>query len=155
MAYSKSVKVFCGNASRALAEGICAHLEIPLGKAAVSSFSDGEIKVQIGENIRGSDVFICNSTSPPVNSNLMEMLILIDAARRASAERVTAVVPHFGHRRQDRKDRPPRPIPPKFAANFPVGAGALPVLIAALPSAQNQGLSSLPWGFFSAALPFA
>lgn len=154
MAYSKSVKVFCGNASRALAEGICAHLEIPLGKAAVSSFSDGEIKVQIGENIRGSDVFICNSTSPPVNSNLMEMLILIDAARRASAERVTAVVPYYGYGRQDRKDRPRVPITAKLVANLLVAAGAHRVLTVDLHCGQIQGFFDIPVDHLSADVVF-
>ncbi|MBM3290346.1 MAG: ribose-phosphate pyrophosphokinase, partial [Candidatus Hydrogenedentes bacterium] len=91
MAFSKSIKIFSGSASVALTEGICHTVEAPRGRASVSKFSDGEIKVQIGENIRGSDVFIVNSTCPPVNDNLMELLILIDAARRASADRVTAV----------------------------------------------------------------
>ena len=100
------MKIFAGTASSSLSERICAHLGTACGNAAVTHFEDGEIRVQFQENIRGKDVFLVNSTSPPVNDHLIELLILIDAARRASAARITAVLPYFGYARQDRKDRP-------------------------------------------------
>ena len=144
MAFSKSIKVFSGSASVALTDGICQTVEVPRGRAAVGKFSDGEIKVQIGENIRGSDVFIINSTCPPVNDNLMELLILIDAARRASADRVTAVLPYFGYARQDRKDRPRVPITAKLVSNLIVAAGADRVLTVDLHCGQIQGFFDIP-----------
>ena len=144
MAYSKDIKIFCGTASSALARGICAHLNLELGKASVGRFSDGEIRVQLGENVRGYDVFIVNSSSPPVNDHLMEMLILIDAARRASAERVTAVMPYFGYARQDRKDKPRVPISAKLVANLMVASGANRLLTIDLHCGQIQGFFDIP-----------
>ncbi len=154
MAHSKSVKVFCGNACQGLTAGICAHLGIEQGKALVSTFSDGEVRVQIGENVRGSDVFIVNSTCPPVNDNLMELLILIDAAKRASADRVTAVIPYFGYARQDRKDKPRVPIAAKLVANLIVAAGADRVLTVDLHSGQLQGFFDIPVDHLSGDIAF-
>jgi ribose-phosphate pyrophosphokinase len=106
MPNSPEIKIFAGTAHRQLAENICAYLGVPLGDASVSSFPDGETFVKINENIRGRDVYIVQPTCPPTNQNLMELLILVDAARRASAYRITAVIPFFGYARQDRKDQP-------------------------------------------------
>jgi ribose-phosphate pyrophosphokinase len=144
VAFTRDLKVISGNASQALTAGVCAHLEIEPGRAEVSSFSDGEIRVQIGENVRGRDVFIVNSTCPPVNQNLMELLIAIDAARRASAERVTAVLPYFGYARQDRKDKARVPITAKLVANLIVAAGADRVISVDLPCGQIQGFFDIP-----------
>lgn len=144
MAYSKDMKIFSGSASAALTRGVCAHLNMEQGKATVGRFSDGEVHVQLGENVRGDDVFIINSTSPPVNENLVELLILIDAARRASAERVTAVLPYFGYARQDRKDKPRVPITAKLVANMIVAAGADRVLTVDLHCGQIQGFFDIP-----------
>lgn len=155
MTHSGEMKVFCGNASVALAHGICKHLGCELGKANVGSFSDGEVRVQIGENIRGKDVFIVNSTSPPVNDHLMELLILIDAAKRASAERVTAVLPYFGYARQDRKDRPRVPITAKLVSNLIVAAGANRVLTVDLHCDQIQGFFDIPVDHLSGDVMFA
>ncbi len=144
MAFSKDIKIFSGTASSTLAQGICAHLNLELGKASVGRFSDGEIRVQLGENVRGYDVFIVNSSSPPVNDNLMEMLILIDAARRASADRVTAVMPYFGYARQDRKDKPRVPISAKLVANLMAASGANRLLTIDLHCGQIQGFFDIP-----------
>jgi ribose-phosphate pyrophosphokinase len=129
-----------------LTQGICScsHLQIEQGKAVVGTFSDGEIRVQIGENIRGKDVFVINSTCPPVNHNLMELLMLIDAAKRASAARVTAVLPYFGYARQDRKDKPRVPITAKLVSNLIVAAGAERVLTLDLHCGQIQGFFDIP-----------
>ncbi|NPB09487.1 MAG: ribose-phosphate diphosphokinase, partial [Thermodesulfobacteria bacterium] len=110
------LKIFSGNANRALAEKICAYLAIPLGRANVKTFSDGEIFVEIQENVRGADVFVIQPTCPPVNDHLMELLIMIDALRRASARRITAVIPYYGYARQDRKVIPRTPITAKLVA---------------------------------------
>lgn len=144
MSYSDFMRVFSGNASSVLAKGVADYLETELGKVEVGQFSDGEIKVQIGENIRGADVFIVNSTCPPVNDNLMELLILMDAARRASAARLTAVLPYFGYARQDRKDAPRVPIAAKLVANLIVASGADRVLTLDLHSGQIQGFFDIP-----------
>ncbi len=144
MAYSEDMKVFCGSASAALTRGICAHLGMEQGVASVGRFSDGEVQVQIGENIRGKDVFIVNSTSPPVNDHLIELLVLIDAAKRASADRVTAVLPYFGYARQDRKDKPRVPITAKLVSNLIVAAGADRVLAVDLHCGQIQGFFDIP-----------
>ena len=144
MAYSKETKIFSGTASAALTQGICEHLEVAPGQLFVGTFSDGEVHVQLGENVRGYDVFIVNSTSPPVNHNLMELLILIDAAKRASAERVTAVLPYFGYARQDRKDKPRVPISAKLVANLLVASGADRVLTVDLHCGQIQGFFDIP-----------
>ena len=144
MAFSKEMKIFSGSASVALAQGICSHLQVRQGIAHVSTFSDGETHVQLGENVRGCDVFIVNSTSPQVNHHLMELLILIDAARRASAQRVTAVLPYFGYARQDRKDKPRVPISAKLVSNLIVSAGADRVLTVDLHCGQIQGFFDIP-----------
>src|SRR5438034_2057989 len=102
----KEIKLFSGNANPALAREICGHLGIPLGEATVSAFSDGEIRVRIDENVRGADVFLIQSCSAPVNNSLMELLIMLDALKRSSANRITAVIPYFAYGRQDRKDQP-------------------------------------------------
>ena len=154
MAYSKSIKILSGSCSEVLTDGICAQLELTRAKATVSRFSDGEVKIQIGENIRGSDVFIVNSTSPPVNDHLMELLILIDAARRASSDRVTAVLPYFGYARQDRKDRPRVPITAKLVSNLLVAAGADRVLTVDLHCGQIQGFFDIPVDHLSADVVF-
>jgi len=142
--YSEEMKVFSGRASEALADRICAHLGMTRGQSVVDTFSDGEIRVQILENIRGQDVFIVNSTSPPVNDHLMELLILCDAARRASAARVTAVLPYFGYARQDRKDKPRVPITAKLVSNLICATGVDRVLALDLHCDQIQGFFDIP-----------
>jgi ribose-phosphate pyrophosphokinase len=138
------LKIFAGNSNRALAEDICRTIGVPLGDATVSTFPDGETFVKIDENIRGHDVFIIQSTCPPTNQHLMELLIMIDAARRASAQRITAVVPFYGYARQDRKDQPRVPITAKLVANLLVSAGANRVLTMDLHSQQIQGFFDIP-----------
>jgi ribose-phosphate pyrophosphokinase len=138
------LKVFAGNSNRALAEDICRTIGIPLGEATVTSFPDGETFVKIDENIRGHDVFIIQSTCPPTNHHLMELLIMIDAARRASAQRITAVLPFYGYARQDRKDQPRVPITAKLVANLIVSAGANRILTMDLHSQQIQGFFDIP-----------
>ena len=144
MAYISDYKVFSGNASKALTQKICDHLGTIPGEAIVGEFSDGEVRVQIGENIRGREVFLVNSTAPPVNNHLMELLILIDAVQRASAERVTAVLPYFGYARQDRKDKGRVPITAKLVANLLTAAGADRVLTVDLHCGQIQGFFDIP-----------
>ena len=136
--------IFSGNANYPLAEAISACLKIPLTNVLVGRFSEGEIQVQIKDNIRGKDVFIVQPTCPPVNENLMELLILIDAAKRASAKRITAVVPYYGYARQDRKDKPRVPITAKLVANLILAAGTNRVLTIDLHSSQIQGFFDLP-----------
>lgn len=136
--------IFTGNANPALAQGIANHLKVPLTDVLVSRFSEGEIRVEIKENIRGRDVFIVQPTCPPTNDNLMELLILIDAARRASADRITAVLPYYGYARQDRKDQPRVPITAKLVANLIVAAGASRVLTMDLHANQIQGFFDIP-----------
>jgi ribose-phosphate pyrophosphokinase len=138
------LKIFTGNSNRTLAEAICRSINVPLGEATVSSFPDGETFVKIDENIRGQDVFIIQSTCPPTNHHLMELLIMIDAARRASAQRITAVLPFYGYARQDRKDQPRVPITAKLVANLLVSAGANRVLTMDLHSQQIQGFFDIP-----------
>jgi ribose-phosphate pyrophosphokinase len=138
------LSIFCGNANQKLAENICACLSIPLTEVFVGRFSEGEIRVQIKENIRGKDVFIIQPTCPPTNENLMELLILIDAARRASAKRITAVIPYYGYARQDRKDQPRVPITAKLVANLIYAAGANRVLCMDLHANQIQGFFDIP-----------
>lgn len=138
------MKIFTGSAHRDLAQRICTHLERPLGDATVSSFPDGETFVKINENIRGRDVFIVQPTCPPSNQNLMELLILVDAASRASAARITAVIPFFGYARQDRKDQPRVPITAKLIANLLVAAGVNRVLTMDLHAQQIQGFFDIP-----------
>jgi ribose-phosphate pyrophosphokinase len=139
-----ALKIFCGNSNPALAQEICDYLNCPLGAADVVSFPDGESFVRINENIRGSDIFIIQSTSNPANQNLMELFIMIDAARRASANRITAVIPFYGYARQDRKDQPRVPITSKLVANLLVSAGAGRVLTVDLHAQQIQGFFDIP-----------
>lgn len=144
IAHGKEIKVFCGNANRKFAEGVCAELGINLGDSEVKSFSDGEISVSVNETVRGCDVFVVQSTCTPVNDNLMELLIMIDAFRRASAGRITAVIPYFGYARQDRKAKGRDPISAKLVANMIVAAGADRVLTMDLHAAQIQGFFDIP-----------
>jgi ribose-phosphate pyrophosphokinase len=141
---SGSLKVFTGNANPALAQEICRLLQAPLGKATVKKFSDGETMVEISENIRGTDVFVIQSTCNPVNDHLMELLILIDALKRASAWRVTAVLPYYGYARQDRKVAPRAPITAKLVADLLSVAGAHRVLAMDLHAGQIQGFFDIP-----------
>jgi ribose-phosphate pyrophosphokinase len=136
--------IFSGNSNKKLADKIGKALGVKLGKANISHFSDGEVSVKIEENVRGKDVFIIQSTCPPVNENLMELLIVLDALRRASAERITAVIPYFGYARQDRKDQPRVPITAKLVANILTGAGAGRVLTLDLHAGQIQGFFDIP-----------
>lgn len=138
------LKIFTGNANRPLAERIVSHLGIMLGQADVGRFSNGEIRVRLLENVRGADVYIVQPTSGPVNDNLMELLLLIDAARRASARRVTAVVPFYGYARQDRKEQGREPISAKLVANLITVAGARRVLTMDLHAPQIQGFFDIP-----------
>ena len=141
---NNNLVVLAGNSNRELVKEICAYLKIHEGKALVSRFPEGEIHVQIKQNIRGRDVFIIQSTCTPPNENLMELLVLIDAARRASASRITAVLPFFGYARQDRKDRPRVPITAKLVANLITVAGANRVLAMDLHAGQIQGFFDIP-----------
>ena len=118
IAHGKDIKIFCGRSNRPLAQAICSNIGTSLGNAEMGSFSDGENYVSIYETVRGSDVFVIQSTCSPVNDNLMEMLIMIDALKRASAGRITAVMPYFGYARQDRKTKPRDPISAKLVANL-------------------------------------
>ncbi len=136
--------IFTGNANRPLAEKISKYLERPLGMMEVSRFTDGEISVKIEENSRGKDVFIIQSTCSPVNENMMELLIILDAFRRASPSRITAVLPYYGYARQDRKDRPRVPITAKLVANLLVAAGAQRILTMDLHAPQIQGFFDIP-----------
>jgi len=136
--------IVVGNANPELGKKICKSLHISLTKALVGRFSEGEIRVQIQENIRGKDTFIVQPTCPPTNENLMELLVLIDAARRASAKRITAVLPYYGYARQDRKDQPRVPITAKLVANLICAAGATRVLTMDLHASQIQGFFDIP-----------
>ena len=138
------MRIFSGNANRKLAEDICAKLGISLGKANVATFSDGETRVEINENVRGMDVFIVQSTCPPVNDHVMELLVLIDAMKRASADRVTAVIPYYGYARQDRKVAPRAPITAKLVADLITTAGANRVMSMDLHAGQIQGFFNIP-----------
>ena len=144
IAHGKDIKIFSGNSNRPLAEAICKELGTVLGNAEVGAFSDGENFVSIYETVRGSDVFVVQSTCGPVNDNLMEMLIIIDALKRASAGRITAVVPYFGYARQDRKTKPRDPISAKLVANLITRAGADRVLTMDLHASQIQGFFDIP-----------
>ncbi len=141
---SPELKIFSGSAHRELAQRICAFVGVPLGDATVSSFPDGETFVKINENIRGRDVFFVQPTCPPSNQNLMELLIMVDAARRASAARITAVIPFFGYARQDRKDQPRVPITAKLIANLLTAAGVDRVLTMDLHAQQVAGFFDIP-----------
>ncbi|MBL8203105.1 MAG: ribose-phosphate pyrophosphokinase [Blastocatellia bacterium] len=139
-----SLQVFSGNANRPLAEEICQYLGVPLGRANTTRFPDGEFNFQILENVRGSDVFIVQPTSPPVDTNLMELLLMIDAFRRSSADRITAVIPYYGYGRGDKKDKPRIAISAKLVANLIKIAGADRVLAMDLHAPQIQGFFDIP-----------
>ena len=138
------LKIFTGNSNRPLAEEICKNVGIPLGAATVTSFPDGESFVRLEENIRGQDIYLIQSTCTPTNHHLMELLIMIDAAKRASAQRITAVLPFYGYARQDRKDQPRVPITAKLVADLLSAAGANRVLTMDLHSQQIQGFFNIP-----------
>ena len=138
------IKVFSGNANPKLAHEICGHLNIPLSKVEVRRFSDGEIFVEIGENVRGTDVFVIQPTCTPVNDHLMELVIMVDALRRASARRITAVLPYYGYARQDRKVAPRVPITAKVVAEMLMVVGVRRVLAMDLHAGQIQGFFNIP-----------
>jgi len=138
------LKLFSGNANRALAEEIAQYLRVPVSDAEVTRFSDGEIYVQVNENVRGADVFLVQPTCPPVNDTLMELLIMVDAMRRASARRITAVLPYYGYARQDRKVQPRVPISAKLVADLLEAAGIDRLLALDLHAGQIQGFFSVP-----------
>lgn len=140
----KNIKIFSGNANRPLAESIVNWLELPLGKAEVKRFSDGEVWIEIQENVRGMDTYVIQPTSRPANENLMELLIMIDALKRASADRITAVIPYYGYARQDRKVAPRTPISAKLIADLLTAAGTHRVLSLDLHAGQIQGFFDIP-----------
>ena len=142
--HGNSIELICGNSNRPLAEAVAKELGLTLSEAEVGKFSDGEINVTLPQTVRGKDVFIIQSTSAPVNDNLMELLILIDACKRASAGRITAVMPYFGYARQDRKARPRDPITAKLVADIITSAGANRVMSMDLHAAQIQGFFEIP-----------
>jgi ribose-phosphate pyrophosphokinase len=138
------IRLFSGNSNPALAEKICANLGVPLGTAKVKNFSDGEIMVEIGENVRGRDVYVVQSTCSPTNNNLMELLIMMDALKRASAATITAVIPYYGYARQDRKVAPRTPITSKLVADLITTSGADRVVTIDLHAGQIQGFFNIP-----------
>ena len=144
IAYGDNIKIFCGNSNPEFAETICRSLGVPLGRAEVKTFADGEVSVSLEETVRGADVFLIQSTCKPVNNNLMELLVMTDACRRASAGRITAVIPYFGYARQDRKAKSRDPISSKLVANMITAAGADRVLTMDLHAAQIQGFFDIP-----------
>ena len=144
MSRERELKVFTGSAHRALGEAIARHLGVPLGRAHLARFSDGEVWFQIQDNVRGADVFVVQPTAPPVNENLMEMLLMLDAFKRSSASRLTAVVPYYGYARQDRKDKPRVPISAKLVADLLSTAGSDRILTMDLHAAQIQGFFDIP-----------
>src|SRR5215475_6701417 len=139
-----ALKIFAGNSNRPLAQEICDYLGVPLGAADVRTFSDGEVAVEITENVRGGDVFVVQSICTPGNDNLMELLLMLDAFKRASASRITAVIPYYGYARQDRKVAPRVPISAKLIADLVTTAGASRVLTAELHAGQIQGFFNIP-----------
>jgi ribose-phosphate pyrophosphokinase len=141
----KALSIFTGNANRALAEEICKFVEIPLGRADVTHFSDGEIYVEVGENVRGVNCFVLQPTCEPVNQSVMELLIMIDALKRASAGSIVAIIPYFGYARQDRKAKPRTPITAKLVANLITAAGADRALAMDLHAGQIQGFFDIPF----------
>jgi ribose-phosphate pyrophosphokinase len=141
---NRELKVFSGNANQPLAQEICDHLDIPLGKINLTKFSDGELYCQILENVRGKDVFLIQPTCCPVNTNLMELLIMIDAFKRSSATRITSVIPYYGYGRQDRKDKPRVPISSKLIADLLTAAGTDRILSMDLHAGQIQGFFDIP-----------
>lgn len=138
------MKIFTGNANPEMAQEICRYLDMPLSSAEVKKFSDGEISVEIGENVRGTDVFVVQPTCTPVNDHLMELVIMVDALRRASARRITAVMPYYGYARQDRKVRPRVPITAKVVAEMLMAVGTRRVLSMDLHAGQIQGFFNIP-----------
>jgi ribose-phosphate pyrophosphokinase len=144
MVRKRELKIFSGNSNLGLAREICRKMDIPLGNAVVGRFSDGEINVQIMDNVRGMDVFVVQPTASPVNRHLMELLIMIDALKRASATRITAVLPYYGYSRQDRKVQPRVPITSKLVADLITSAGANRVLTVDLHAGQIQGFFNIP-----------
>src|SRR3954468_11205926 len=154
MGTTGGIKIFSGNANPKLAEEICRHLTCDMGKAFPERFSDGEFNFQIDENVRGGDVFLVQPTCPPTDSNLMELLVMLDAFRRSSASRITAVIPYYGYGRSDKKDRPRVPISAKLAANLITVAGADRLLTMDLHAAQIQGFFDIPTDHLYAAPVF-
>ena len=144
IAYGENIKIFCGNSNPEFAKTICQELGVPMGKAEVKTFADGEVSVSLDETVRGADVFLIQSTCKPVNNNLMELLVMCGACRRASAGRITAVIPYFGYARQDRKAKSRDPISSKLVANMITAAGANRVLTMDLHAAQIQGFFDIP-----------
>ena len=144
IAYGDNIQIICGNSNPEFANTICEELGIPMFKATVKTFSDGEVSVSLEETVRGADVFLIQSTCKPVNDNLMELLVMVDACRRASAGRITAVIPYFGYARQDRKAKSRDPISAKLVANMITAAGANRVLTMDLHAAQIQGFFDIP-----------
>ncbi|MFP4476792.1 MAG: ribose-phosphate diphosphokinase [Desulfatibacillaceae bacterium] len=142
--YENGPVIFTGNANPALAGKICDYLEIPLGKAMARNFSDGETRIEIQENVRGKDVFVIQSTCPPVNENTMELLVILDGLKRSSVRRITAVVPYFGYARQDKKVAPRVPISAKLVADLLTTAGAARVITMDLHAGQIQGFFDIP-----------
>ena len=143
-AYGDNIKIFSGNSNPEFAKTICKALSVPLGQADVKTFADGEVSVSLNETVRGADVFLVQSTCKPVNDRLMELLVMTDACRRASAGRITAVIPYFGYARQDRKAKSRDPISAKLVANMITAAGADRVLTMDLHAAQIQGFFDIP-----------
>lgn len=143
-AYGDNIKIFCGNSNPQFAETICKSLSVPLGQAEVKTFADGEVSVSLEETVRGADVFLVQSTCKPVNDTLMELLVMTDACRRASAGRITAVIPYFGYARQDRKAKSRDPISAKLVANMITASGADRVLTMDLHASQIQGFFDIP-----------
>ena len=144
IAYGDNIKVFCGNSNPVFAQTLCKELGVSLGNSVVKKFADGEISVSLNETCRGADVFLVQSTCKPVNDHLMELLVMIDACRRASAGRITAVIPYFGYARQDRKAKSRDPISAKLVANMLTAAGADRVLTMDLHASQIQGFFDIP-----------
>ena len=144
ISHGKDIKVFTGNSNPALAKEICQVIGTKLGESEVKTFADGEVSVSLYETVRGSDVFLINSTCKPVNDSLMELLIMIDACRRASAGRITAVIPYFGYARQDRKVSPRAPISAKLVSDFLTVAGAQRIVTVDLHAGQIQGFFNCP-----------
>ena len=141
----KALTIFSGNANRELASAICSYVETPLGRAEVTRFADGEIYVEIGENVRGVNCFVVQPTCAPANDNLMELLIMIDALKRASAGSIIAVIPYFGYARQDRKSKPRTPISARLVADLLTAAGVDRVLSIDLHAGQIQGFFNIPF----------
>jgi ribose-phosphate pyrophosphokinase len=144
LSINNPIKIFSGTSNPGLVDKICSYLGMPLGKAQVKTFSDGEIAVEIQESVRGLDTFVIQSTCPSVNNNLMELLIMIDALRRASAERINVIIPYYGYARQDRKVAPRQPISAKLVANLITVAGASRVVTMDLHAGQIQGFFDIP-----------